>query len=59
MRTCQQARIYVLNSKKTVKENNICIEQQENSKGKQCSKETHKIIVKDPQISMKYFIIFS
>ena len=29
-----------------------------NSKGKQCNKETHEIIVKDPQISMKYFIIF-
>ena len=37
---------------------NICIEQQESSKGKQCNKETHEIIVKDPPITMKYFIIF-
>ena len=29
-----------------------------NSKGKQCNKERHKIIVRDPQVNVKYLIIF-
>ena len=40
-----QARIYVLNSKKI-------------AKGKQCNKEKHTITVRDPQVNMKYLIIF-
>ena len=40
-----QARIYVLNNKKI-------------AKGKQCNKKKHTITVRDPQINMKYLIIF-
>ena len=29
-----------------------------NSKGRQCNKEIREIIVRDPQINMRYFIIF-
>ena len=40
-----QARIYVLNNK-------------EIAKGKQCNKEKHTITVRNPQVNMKYLIIF-
>ena len=45
-------------SKGKLASKNICIEQQETVKEKQCNKERHKITIRDPQISMKYFIIF-
>ena len=41
----------------TNKQDYICIEQQETVK-EQCNKERDKIIVKDPQNTVKYFITF-